>query len=142
MARPWPLLALAAALPALGAVAITHVTVIDVVTGGRRQDVTVVTEGDRIAGIGAVAIPRGATRIDGRGKFLIPGLWDMHTHHLGTGAESLDIFASSTTFPPGQSRDRKGASFISETAAGTTDGVFPYSTETNKSPLCPSPGCE
>ena len=94
MCRPWPLLALAAALPAAGAVAITHVTVIDVVTGRLRQDVTVVTEGDRIAGIGSVAIPRGATRIDGRGKFLIPGLWDMHAHHQATGEASVDLFVA------------------------------------------------
>lgn len=52
------------------------------------------TEGDRIAGIGAVTIPRGTTRIDGKGMFLIPGLWDMHSHHQETGAECLDLFAA------------------------------------------------
>ncbi|MGI9044340.1 MAG: hypothetical protein ACR2GK_09500, partial [Gemmatimonadaceae bacterium] len=38
-------------------------------------------------------VPQGATVIDGRGKFLIPGLWDMHTH-LTSGP--LD---SATTLP-------------------------------------------
>jgi imidazolonepropionase-like amidohydrolase len=44
---------------------------------------TVLIEGDKIVGIGPSAmtqIPPDATRIDGRGKFLIPGLVDMHVH--------------------------------------------------------------
>jgi imidazolonepropionase-like amidohydrolase len=102
MYRAWPirrcllLLILGAALRARAqnSVAITNVTVIDVVTGRLQNDATVVTEGDRIAAIGTVAIPRGATRIDGKGKFLIPGLWDMHAHHQGTGAECLDLFVA------------------------------------------------
>jgi imidazolonepropionase-like amidohydrolase len=77
------------------AVAITDVTVIDVVTGARRSGMTVLTEGDRITAIGArVVIPRGTTRLNGKGKFLIPGLWDMHSHHQGTGAECLDLFVA------------------------------------------------
>src|SRR5215471_16218460 len=76
-------------------VAIRGVTLIDVATGQRQNGVTVVTRGDRIAAIGAeAAIPRGATRVNGRGKFLIPGLWDMHTHHQGTGADCLDLFVA------------------------------------------------
>src|SRR5215471_17642709 len=78
---------------AIASVALTDVTLIDIKTGARRTAVTVLTQGDRIAAIGPnVAIPRGATRVSGKGKFLIPGLWDMHTHHQGTGAESLDLF--------------------------------------------------
>jgi imidazolonepropionase-like amidohydrolase len=76
-------------------VALTDITLIDIETGARRTAVTVLTQGDRIAAIGPiVAVPRGATRVSGRGKFLIPGLWDMHTHHQGTGAESLDLFVA------------------------------------------------
>src|ERR1051325_1556704 len=44
---------------------------------------TVIVDDGRIAQIGAateVEIPRGATRIDGRGKFLMPGLVDTHVH--------------------------------------------------------------
>src|SRR5258708_7353913 len=74
-------------------VAITDVTVIDVVTGRLQNGVAVVTQGERIVGIGPkVTIPRGATRVNGKGKFLIPGLWDMHSHHQGTGADCLDLF--------------------------------------------------
>ena len=74
-------------------VAISNVTVVDVVTGELRQDVTVVTQGDRITAVGRnVAIPAKATRVDGQRRFVIPGLWDMHAHHQGTGKESLDLF--------------------------------------------------
>src|SRR5207248_1637982 len=44
---------------------------------------TVLVRDGRIAGIGpagAMRVPLGATRVDGRGKYLIPGLADMHVH--------------------------------------------------------------
>jgi imidazolonepropionase-like amidohydrolase len=44
---------------------------------------TVLIRGDRIAAFGPAAstpIPDGATRIDGHGKWLMPGLVDMHVH--------------------------------------------------------------
>ena len=64
---------------------ITHVTVIDTETGKEVQDRTVVISGERIAGIGEsknANVPSGARVVNGRGKYLIPGLWDMHTHSL------------------------------------------------------------
>lgn len=65
------------------AVAITNVTVIDVARGRRVPGRTVVTAGDRIVAVGparTVRVPTGARRVDGRGKFLVPGLWDVHVH--------------------------------------------------------------
>jgi hypothetical protein len=95
VAAPWPQARPAAPDRSSGSVAITDATVIDVATGGRRTGVIVLTRGDRIAAIGAgIAIPRDASRVNGKGKFLIPGLWDMHTHHQGTGAECLDLFVA------------------------------------------------
>src|SRR5262245_9458268 len=50
------------------------------------QRQTVIVRGDRIAAIdqaGSIPIPRGARRIDGRGKYLIPGLVDTHIHLRG-----------------------------------------------------------
>jgi cytosine/adenosine deaminase-related metal-dependent hydrolase len=64
------------------AIAVTNVTLIDG-TGARPRVVTVIVEGDRITAIarnGRTRIPTGATIVDGRGKYLIPGLWDMHVH--------------------------------------------------------------
>ena len=76
-------------------VAITDVTVIDVVTGARRAGVTVLTQGERITAIGPKsAISRRAIRVNGKGKFLIPGLWDMHSHHQGTGADAVEFFVA------------------------------------------------
>jgi imidazolonepropionase-like amidohydrolase len=68
---------------ALQLLAITHVTVIDMTGAPPRRDVTVIVDGARIVQIGSAAatsVPGGARAIDGRGKFLIPGLWDMHVH--------------------------------------------------------------
>src|SRR5580700_10240097 len=95
VAAPWPQARPAAPDRSSGSVAITDATVIDVATGGRRTGVIVLTRSDRIAAIGAgIAIPRDASRVNGKGKLLIPGLWDMHTHHQGTGAECLDLFVA------------------------------------------------
>ncbi len=63
-------------------IAISNVTVIDAVSG-ERPDQTVLIDGDRIAAVGASdSIDFGGLFevIDGAGKFLIPGLWDMHVH--------------------------------------------------------------
>jgi imidazolonepropionase-like amidohydrolase len=63
--------------------AVTHVTVIDATGAPARPDCTVVVDAGRIASVGksdAVPVPEGARVVDGRGKFLIPGLWDMHVH--------------------------------------------------------------
>jgi len=64
-------------------VAIVGVTIVDVEAGESRPGMTVVTSGDRIVAVGdasAVEVPPGATRLGGEGRFLIPGLWDMHVH--------------------------------------------------------------
>jgi len=63
--------------------AFTHVSIVDVERGHVLPDHTVVVSGNRISALGAnVRIPSGARIIDARGKVLIPGLWDMHTHSL------------------------------------------------------------
>src|SRR4051794_18669851 len=69
--------------PAPRTFAFTHVTIIDGTGAKPRGDQTVIIVGDRIAAIGSagkVRLPAGARAIDGTGKFLIPGLWDMHVH--------------------------------------------------------------
>jgi imidazolonepropionase-like amidohydrolase len=66
-------------------VAITHVTVVDVVNGVLVPGQNVVVRGGRIVSVGdtlAVSVPPRAEVVDGRGRFLIPGLWDMHVHAL------------------------------------------------------------
>ena len=64
---------------------LTHGTVVDPVDGRARPDVTILISGGRIVRIGPsalVPVPDGATVVDLRGKFVIPGLADMHTHGL------------------------------------------------------------
>jgi len=61
----------------------THATIIDVTGATPRRDTTVVITGDRISAIGDssnLSLPAGAQVVDASGKFLIPGLWDMHVH--------------------------------------------------------------
>jgi len=63
--------------------AITNVTVIDLTGTEPRGGQTVLVTGDQIAATGAtgsVHLPHDATIVDGSGKFLIPGLTDMHVH--------------------------------------------------------------
>ncbi len=46
-------------------------------------DQTVVVSGERIVAVGPTAstpVPQGATRVDGKGRYLMPGLADMHIH--------------------------------------------------------------
>jgi len=64
---------------------INHVTVIDATTSSPKRDVSVVIMGDRIRSITPYSHARrgaNAAVVDARGKFLIPGLWDMHVHSL------------------------------------------------------------
>lgn len=65
------------------ALVFTHVTVIDGTGARPKSDQTVVLTGGRIAAIGrtgAISVPDGAQVIEATGRFLIPGLWDMHVH--------------------------------------------------------------
>ncbi len=73
----------ARALPEKAAVAITDVTVVDVGHGHPTGPRTVLVDDGRIVAIAAprdAVIPAGARRLDGHGRFLIPGLVDMHVH--------------------------------------------------------------
>src|SRR5262245_57763045 len=78
-----PSAARAADEPATRPLAITNVTVIDTTGGPSQSAMTVLITGDRITAVGKsaqLAVPKDARVVDGTGKFLIPGLWDMHMH--------------------------------------------------------------
>ncbi len=78
---------------------ISHVTVIDVTGAPAQPNMTVVITGDRITALGRdgkVSVPREAQETDGTGKFLIPGLWDMHVHWSDPAATKyLGLFTAS-----------------------------------------------
>ncbi|WP_169052407.1 amidohydrolase family protein [Tabrizicola sp. YIM 78059] len=67
---------------------ITDVTLVDVETGALTTGQSVLIEGTTIAAIGPdLAAPDGTPLLDGRGGFLIPGLWDSHVHIFSTPTE-------------------------------------------------------
>jgi hypothetical protein len=70
----------APALAVLAQLAITHVTVVDVATGTSHPNATVLVSNGRISAVGDVRVPSHTRILDGTGKFVIPGLWDMHSH--------------------------------------------------------------
>ena len=66
-----------------GSLLIRDVTVISTTSKRARGQATVLVHDGRIAAVGKaidIAVPEGARVVDGRGKFLIPGLADMHVH--------------------------------------------------------------
>src|SRR5262245_54330742 len=95
MKRVVALLAIAAALLTLpraighgqggsqASLVFTDVTVIDATGAAAKPHMMVTVAGGAIASVDpyqADRVPRGAQIVDGRDKFIIPGLWDMHVH--------------------------------------------------------------
>ena len=94
--------ALAAALAPVSvraeAWAIEHVTLIDGTGHAPQSEMTVAVDGDRIVSVTPSAIapsPKGR-RIDGRGKYLMPGLMDVHIHLHGGVDQKTDTVESRT----------------------------------------------
>lgn len=87
-----PLLALAGLLPAAETAATTafvDVTVLPMDSDQVLAHQTVLVQGDRIVAVGptaALTYPADTTQIDGRGKFLLPGLAEMHGHNPPPGS--------------------------------------------------------
>jgi imidazolonepropionase-like amidohydrolase len=66
-------------------VAFRGVTVVDVRDGSLHPEHTVLVAGNRIAAVGPVqevAVPHDAETVEAAGRYLIPGLWDMHVHSV------------------------------------------------------------
>jgi imidazolonepropionase-like amidohydrolase len=76
-------LAIPLAAPAQQPIVLTDVTIIDGTGAPAQPGMTVVIRNHLIDGIGktgSVSVPTGARVVRGGGKYLIPGLWDMHVH--------------------------------------------------------------
>jgi hypothetical protein len=74
---------------------IEDVTLIDGTGAAARPSMSVLIEDGRImriASSAAINAPDGVQRIDGRGKWLLPGLIDMHVHVALVGEESLPLW--------------------------------------------------
>lgn len=81
------------AAPKQGDVIIRHVTVVDVEAAKTVAAQAVVLKGADIVAVGADAAIskdwRAGRTVDGKGRYLIPGLWDMHVH-FGGGPELIE----------------------------------------------------
>jgi imidazolonepropionase-like amidohydrolase len=78
-----------------GPVAIQNVTLIPMTGAGPAVRQTVMVRDGRIAEIGPAAearVPADATVVDGTGKYLIPGLFEMHAHTSKTRASALNLY--------------------------------------------------
>jgi imidazolonepropionase-like amidohydrolase len=74
---------------------ITGGTLIDVHTGQQINDSVIVIEGDRIKQVGSgseIIVPPKARIINARGKWIIPGLMDMHAHISGLKNLPLELY--------------------------------------------------
>lgn len=81
--------------PSAASVVIRNVTVIPMAGPDSLPGQTVVVRGHRIAAMGAtgaVAVPAGAIVVDGTGRYLIPGLFDMHAHLSKARASALGLY--------------------------------------------------
>ena len=79
--------------PPAGTFAFTNVSVIPMDTERVLSGQTVVVRDGKILSVGAASaasVPADATRIDGSGKYLMPGLAEMHAHVLGGQAPGSD----------------------------------------------------
>jgi imidazolonepropionase-like amidohydrolase len=80
-------------------IAFVHVNVFDAESAEVLTDRSVVVVGNRIRSVepsDKVAAPAGAEVIDGAGKTMLPGLWDMHAH-VGDNDGLLNLAAGVTT---------------------------------------------
>lgn len=84
-------------LHAQATLAVSGVSIVDTTGGPIQPDMTVLVHGERITAIGrrmVVSVPKNAAVIDGKGKFLIPGLWDMHVHVTTTSDLAAPLMVS------------------------------------------------
>jgi hypothetical protein len=82
-----------------GPLVIRAVDLFDADAAAMRPHSTVVVTGDRITAAGAdgtVTIPEGAEIVEGKGRALLPGLWDMHVH-VGSDVDGVLYIASGVT---------------------------------------------
>ncbi|HEX4165275.1 MAG TPA: amidohydrolase family protein [Bryobacteraceae bacterium] len=106
--------------------AITGVTVINPRDGRVETGRTVLVQGKQIAAVqpSSAKFPPGSRRIDGAGKFLIPGLWDSHVHLSKAGVLSLSLFIANgiTSVRDMGSNFEEVAKWRSQVESGTVIG--------------------
>ena len=122
-----------------GPLVFRDVAVFDAVAKAVRPGQTVIVSGNRITHVGpegTVQVPADAETIDGRGKTLLPGLWDMHTHdgmfdgpfHIAAGVTSVRDLGNDTATVADLRRKWDAGTAIGPRliTAGFIDGPGPY----------------
>ncbi|MDY7225206.1 amidohydrolase family protein [Hyalangium rubrum] len=121
--------------------AIINARVFDPGTLAVEEAQTVLVTKGRITAVGPsakVAVPSGARTLDAQGKFLMPGLWDMHVHISSGAGGPLAIASGVTTVRDLANEERTLNDLISAVEAGRDigprviragfmDGRSPYS---------------
>lgn len=113
-------------------VALVHLTIVDAVEGRLLPNMTIVVQGDRITRVeesSAFRAPADAKLVDARGKFAIPGLWDMHVHLSWATESALPILLAN-----GVTSVRDTGSRLSEIDGWRTE----ISTYSAGAPHCPN----
>jgi imidazolonepropionase-like amidohydrolase len=77
--------------------AITHANVIDGVSSEPLRDVTVIVRNGKIEQVGKANAPAGAATLDLKGKWLLPGFVDAHTHIANLASARLALQSGVTT---------------------------------------------
>ena len=127
----------APAVDTVGVVAFERVTVVPMDRERLLADQTVVVRGGRIAAMGPrrlVQVPAGAVRVDGRGRYLMPGLADMHVHpynadqfvnHLAHGVTTIAVLNGTRAVLGWRDQVRRGEMLgpTIYTAGPSLDGV-------------------
>ncbi len=116
-----------ASVVAQGSIAIRNVTVISMTDAKPSVSQTVSVRNGRIVEIGATArvrVPAGATVVDGSGKYLIPGLFEMHGHASKTRSSALGLYVLNgvTTIRDQGSEHAEVVRWRREVTAGTRVG--------------------
>ncbi|HXH37606.1 MAG TPA: amidohydrolase family protein, partial [Thermoanaerobaculia bacterium] len=123
--------------PSGGGMVITNARLFDPVTMTTTPGTTIVIRGNRVESVGAgIASPEGLERIDARGRTVIPGLWDMHTHNspddgmldIANGITSVRDLANDTDFLLNLRKKYERGDAIGPriVMAGIIDGPGPY----------------
>ena len=108
-------------------IAIRNVTVIPMTDAGPASGRTVLVRDGRISAVGAAAevpVPPGSVVVDGTGKYLIPGLFEMHGHTSKTRASALGLYVvhGVTTLRDMGSEHAEVSRWREEISAGTRVG--------------------
>jgi hypothetical protein len=128
-------------IPAGNRLTILNARIFDPRSGTLSDPTTINIEGERIASIGVPQERNAADILDARGKVVMPGLWDMHTHlggedgmlHIAAGITSVRDLGNDSDAVLALKRDFDSGAAIGPRVvlAGLVDGPGPFQGPTN-----------